>query len=92
MLLCSSMNHNHIFVPVDHSPVFRVVSLLLFALLCLCSLTETLKRFAVILRRIEITHPFVHNGDHIVTGPSEMNPLEMSENENEPQTVLISNP
>lgn len=51
-----------------------------------------LKRFAVILWRIEITHPFVHNGDHIVTGPSEMNPLEMSENENEPQTALISNP
>lgn len=41
--------------------------------------------------RIEITHPFVHNGDCIVTGPSEMNPLEVLENKNEPQTVLISN-
>lgn len=86
------MTHNHLYILVDHFPVSCVVSLLLFALLCLCSLTETLKRFAVILCRIEITHPFVHNGDHIVTGPSEMNPLEMSENENEPQTALISNP
>lgn len=53
--------------------------------------TEELKRFAIIMLRIEITHPFVHNGDCIVTGPSEMNPLEMLENKNEPQTVLISN-
>jgi len=39
----------------------------------------------------EITQ-FVRNGHRIVTGSSEMNPLEMLENEDEPQTMLISNP
>lgn len=58
----------------------------------LSSLTEELKRFAIILLRIGITQPFACNGDGIVTSPTEMNPLEMAENENEPQTVLISNP
>lgn len=71
----------------------RICPRRLFSLsICLLSLSEELKRFAIILLRIEITHPFVHNGDCIVTSPSEMNPLEMLENENEPQTVLISNP
>lgn len=39
-----------------------------------------------------MTHPFVGNGACIVSGLSEMNPLEMLEKENEPQTLLISNP
>lgn len=79
----------------DSTILFRSISVSPFSVVSSVSLlahSEELKRFAVILLRIEITHLFVYNGDCTVTGPSEMNPLEMLENENEPQTVLISNP
>lgn len=51
--------------------------------------TEELRSFAVILWRTEIIPSFVCNGHRIVTDSSEMNPLDMLENENEPLMVLI---
>lgn len=96
-----SIIHVHVFyrsaltrLPFSHLLSVRLVFVPVgsFVSVSLPSPTEELKRFAIILLRIEITPPFVHNGECIVTGPSEMNPLEMLENENEPQTLLISNP
>lgn len=57
-----------------------------------CAIHKRAKMLCVILPKSEITHPFVCNGSRIVTVSSEMNPLEMLENENETQSVLISNP